>query len=240
MKQYCLLLLVAVLAGSACAQNEKVISDANASIRSVPEFHAIQIGDGIDLYLTQSNEQAVAISANKEEYRNQIVTRVDNGVLKIYYKQEGGFNLSWRDRRLRAYISVKNIDEIKASGGSDIILQGSIAATKLSLELSGGSDFVGELKTTELFITMSGGSDMHIKGETTNLKVEATGGSDFKGYNLQSEYVIIEARGGSDAQLSVSKELYAEASGGSDIYYKGNPQLKRNSSGGGSSITRRD
>ncbi len=240
MKQSCLLFIVALIGVSACAQNEKVISDANATIRSVSEFHAIQIGDGIDLYLTQGNEQAVAVSANKEEYRNQIVTRVENGVLKIYFKQEGGFNLTWRDRKLRTYISAKTIDEIKASGGSDIIVQGSLAATKLSLDLSGGSDFVGELKTTELFITMSGGSDVHVKGKTANLKVEANGGSDFKGYELQADYVIIEVRGGSDAQLSVSKELYAEASGGSDIYYKGNPQIKRNSAGGGGSITRRD
>ena len=239
MKHRVLLMLVCFIAFSACAQNEKTFNDANAQSRSVGSFHAIRIEDGIDLYLTQGNEEAVAVSASKDEYRDKITTKVENGVLFVYYGEERGFNITWRDRKLRAYISVRDIDEIKASSGSDVILKGTLTAKKLMLDLSGGSDFVGDVKSTELEIEMSGGSDVNISGSANNLKVNGSGGSDFNGYKLAAEYVIIQVSGGSDAQLNVTKELFAEASGGSDIDYRGSPEIKRKSSSGGSSVTKR-
>jgi len=238
MKLRCLTLLaVSIISISACAQNEKVINDANAQTRSVGSFHAIRIEDGVDLYLTLGNQEAVAVSASNDDYRDKIVTKVEDGVLKIYYGE--GFNISWRNRKLRAYISAKAIDEIKASGGSDVLIQGTLSATKLNLDLSGGSDFVGEVKATELEIEQSGGSDVSISGTATNLKISGSGGSDFNGYKLAADYVVIHVSGGSDAQLMVNKELYAEASGGSDIDYRGNPDIRHKSSSGGSSVTKR-
>jgi len=238
MKLRCLMLIaVSIIAFSACAQNEKVINDANAQARTVGSFHAIKVQDGVDLYLIQGNEEAVAVSASNDEYRDNIVTKVEDGVLKIYYGE--GFNISWKNRKLRAYVSAKAIDEIKAYGGSDVLIQGTLSATKLNLDLSGGSDFVGEVKSTELEIEQSGGSDVSISGTATNLKIRGSGGSDFSGYKLAADYVVIHVSGGSDAQLMVNKELYAEASGGSDIDYRGNPEIRHKSSSGGSSVTKR-
>ena len=238
MKLRCLMLIaVSIITFSACAQNEKVINDANAQARTVGSFHAIKVQDGVDLYLTQGNQEAVAVSASNDEYRDKIVTKVEDGVLKIYYGE--GFNISWRNRKLRAYVSAKTIEEIKAYGGSDVLIQGTLSATKLNLDLSGGSDFVGEVKATELEIEQSGGSDVSISGTATNLKISGSGGSDFNGYKLAADYVVIHVSGGSDAQLMVNKELYAEASGGSDIDYKGNPDIRHKSSSGGSSVTKR-
>ena len=240
MKQRFLLLLAgSILSLSACAQNEKVINDANAQKRSIGSFHAIKIEDGVDLYLTQGDQEAVAVSASNDEYRDNIITKVEDGVLKIYYGERSGFNITWKNRKLRAYISAKAIDEIKASGGSDVLIQGTLTATKLNLDLSGGSDFVGEVKATELEIEQSGGSDVSISGTATNLKVSGSGGSDFNGYKLTTDFVVIHVSGGSDAQLMVNKELYAEASGGSDIDYRGNPEIRHKSSSGGSSVTKR-
>ena len=211
----------------------------NAQARSVGSFHAIKVEDGVDLYLTQGNQEAVAVSASNEEYRDNIVTKVENGVLRIYYGERSGFSITWKNRKLKAYISAKALDEIKASGGSDVIIQGTLTATKLNFDLSGGSDFIGDVKSTELEIEQSGGSDVSISGTATNLKVSGSGGSDFNGYKLVADYVVIHVSGGSDAQLMVNKELYAEASGGSDIDYKGNPDIRHKSSSGGSSVTKR-
>lgn len=240
MKPIYLFLFTIAVFNSSIAQPGKVINDANSSIRKVDAFHAIFVEDGIDLYLTQGKEQAVAVSANKIEYRDKIVTKVINGVLRIAYGSENGFYITWRDRKLKAYISVKDIDALTASGGSDVIIEGIVSANNLKINLSGGSDFVGELNANELFISLSGGSDGRVKGTATNLKVTASGGSDFLGYDLQAEFAVVEASGGSDAHLKVSKEIFAEASGGSDIDYKGNPIIKRNSSSGGGSVTKRN
>ncbi|HYF31322.1 MAG TPA: head GIN domain-containing protein [Chitinophagaceae bacterium] len=239
MKNTFLLLLTALLAVSATAQ-DKVVNDPNAERRDVPSFHAIDVSGGIDLYLTQSGTEAVAVSASKEEYRDKIRTEVKNGVLKIYYEYNSNFNFSWNNnRKLKAYVSVKNIDGLEASGGSDIEVTGTLSAPKLVLDLSGGSDFKGNVNIGDLSVDASGGSDVHISGKATNLVLEASGGSDVDGYDLSADNCTADCSGGSDITITVNKELSADASGGSDIHYRGSGTVRKVNSGGGGSVKKR-
>ena len=220
------------------AQNGKVIEDRNAETRNVKGFHAIHVSGGIDLYLTQGNEEAVAVSASELEYRDRIKTEVEDGVLKIYFDNKG-FHLNWGNKKLKAYVSVKDIDALEASGGSDAYLQGTIKSEKLHVELSGGSDLKGKVDAHDMFINQSGGSDVDVSGTVTNLNVDASGGSDLHGYDLVTDYCKISASGGSDSHITVNKELSANASGGSDIYYKGTGTVHEVKSSGSSSITKK-
>ena len=218
MKKLLFSLLVTGMITTASAQ--KTINDANAEKRNVSGFHAIEVGGGIDLYLSQG-EEAVAVSASKNEYRARIKTEVKNGVLKIWYEWNSNLRFDWSNHKLKAYVSFKDIDRLEGSGGSDISVDGSIKVAKLAMEISGGSDFDGKVETGELNIQASGGSDVRISGKADRLTIDASGGSDFKGYDLASDICNVEASGGSDIQVTVNKELSANASGGSDVYYKG-------------------
>jgi len=66
------------------AQNTTVYDD-NAQQRNVSNFHAIEVSNGIYLYLKQGNTNAVAVSASLQELTVKIKTEVENGVLKIYF-----------------------------------------------------------------------------------------------------------------------------------------------------------
>ena len=238
MKYTCLLLLTALLTITAVGQ-DKVVNDPNAQKRTVPAFHAISVSGGVDLILTQSNEVAVAVSASKPEDRDKIRTEVKDGVLKIYYDAPMGFSFSWTGRKLRAYISIKDIDGLKGSGGSDIDINGTLSLAKLKLGLSGGSDFKGKVNITDLDVDASGGSDVNISGRATNVDIEVSGGSDFNGYDLATDTCRASGSGGSDIDITVNKELTAEASGGSDISYRGTGSVKKADSSGGGSVKKR-
>ena len=232
MKYFILLAFAAIIAGSCFAQ--KSISDPNAVTRKVTSFHAIEISDGIDLYLTQGNAEAVAVSAAKDEVRERIITEVDNGVLKIYFDQKL-FNMEWGNRKMKAYVSFKTLDKLKASGGSDINVEGSINRGKLIMNFSGGSDFHGKVSSSDLQIEASGGSDVYVSGTASTFRLHASGGSDFHGYDLVTDNCNLKASGGSDINITVNKELNVEASGGSDVHYKGNAVIK-SMSGSDSSV----
>ena len=204
---------------------QKTVNDPNAEKRNASGFHAIEVSGGIDLYLSQGNE-AVAVSASKTEYREKIMTKVENGVLKIWYDWKNGFKMDWGSRKLKAYVSFKNLDRLEASGGSDVDVDGSINVSKLDMEISGGSDFSGKVDIGELKIGASGGSDVSISGKTARLTIDASGGSDFSGYELSADVCDVEASGGSDVHITVNKELSANASGGSDVHYKGNGLIR--------------
>jgi hypothetical protein len=229
MKPYILFVLL-FIAGNSVTHAQKNIHDANALSRNVATFHGIQMSSGIDLYLSQSGTEGLAVSATSAEYRDKIVTEVVNGILKIYYEDKS----SWGNRKMKAYVSIKDIDFLAASGGSDIFIDEKLHAGKLKVQLSGGSDLMGKLAVEDLSVTASGGSDAKISGTATHLMVSISGGSDFKGDDLIADFGSISASGGSDANVHVTKELESHASGGSDIRYIGNPTTKNSSSGDGS------
>jgi hypothetical protein len=236
-KLFTLLMACSLICGQAWSQ--KTIRDANAQTRNLKNFHAIQVSHGIDLYLTQSAEEAVAVSADKEEYRNKIVTEVEDGVLKIYYEKENNgwsWGSNWGNKKLKAYVSVKTLDKLNASGGSDVFCEDVIKANDLKIHISGGSDLKGNFSCNLLSIAASGGSDADLKGKATNLKISASGGSDVDAYELSSETCQVHSSGGSDVNVNVSKSIDAHASGGSDIHYKGAPAETKTSKSGSSDI----
>jgi hypothetical protein len=240
MKRISLLLYMIVAMAAISYGQDKIIQDQNAEKRSVSGFHTIRVEDGIDLYLTQDGSEAVAVSASKPEYRDKIKTTVENGILRIYFDQENHINIMWRNRQLRAYVSVKTLKALRASGGSDVFIQSGLKAEEFSMSISGGSDFSGSITCSNLEVNASGGSDAKMSGQVVNLKISASGGSDFHGYDLVAENVYVSASGGSDAKITVTKELGVEASGGSDVDYRGNAVIKYKNSSGGSSVSKRN
>ena len=218
-------------------QAQKIINDPNAEVRTVGTFTGVSVSGGIDLYLSYGNE-AVVVSASKAEFRDHIRTEVEQGVLKIWYDSKWGINISGT-KNLKAYVSYKTLKSLEASGGSDINVDGSIAADELSLRISGGSDFRGMINVSKLNVDQSGGSNVRISGKATTVRVDASGGSDFKGYDLVSEVCNLEASGASDVEITVNREVMARASGASDIHYKGNPSVKEAKATGASSVKSR-
>jgi hypothetical protein len=240
MKNFTLITAFMLAGVAAMAQNPKVINDPNAQKRTVGDFHGIAIHSGIDLYLSQGGDEAVAVSASDPEYRDRIVTEVQDGILHIYLDDKWHWNGGWGNRKLKAYVSCKVLDQLTASGGSDVFIDETLKSQKLELHLSGGSDLHGKLEVGELTIGQSGGADVYISGSASQLFVHVSGGSDFHGYELAVDDCHAQASGGSDVYVTVNKQLDASASGGSDIHYKGTGSVHESHTSGSGSVTRKD
>ena len=216
---------------------KQVFNDANAEPRTIGSFHAIKVNNAIDLYLSQSDEEALAVSAVKPEFRDHIKTVVKDGVLTITYEDDSKW---WKgNKKLRVYISFKNIDKLTASGASDVIVEGTLKANELAISLGGASDFKGTIEANSLDVHLSGASDAVVSGKTIVLKVDANGASDFKGFDLQADSCDVEASGASDIKVTVNKELSARASGASGVHYKGDGVIRDLKTSGASNVSRK-
>ena len=116
---------------------------------------------------------------------------------------------------------------------------GTINADSLSLDMSGASDFKGDVKVGNLTLELSGASDAKISGAASTVTIQSSGASDVKGYDLVTEVCNAKASGASDINITVNKELSASASGASDISYKGNGVIKDQHTSGASSVGRK-
>jgi hypothetical protein len=214
------------------------INDPNAEVREAKNFHGISVSNAFNVYLTQSNTEAVAVSASEVKYRDEILVEVKDGILHIGLKKG-----AWRikgNKKYTAYVSFKSINRLNVSGACDVYMpEGSIKADELKIHLSGASDIRKvKLDVKKLVVDLSGASDADVSGTALQVSVEASGASAFKGIDLITETCNAHASGASDIRITVNKELSAHASGASDVRYKGDGVIRDIKTSGASNIRR--
>ena len=141
-------------------ENKSIVYDENVQQRKVPSFTAISVSSAIDLYLTQSNKNEVAVSATNDEIRDHIITEVVGGTLII--RMADNYSRWWKwgneDYRIKAYVSVKDLYSITGSGATNIRIVNGVSSEKLKVVLFGASDLKGDIKAGTLLTDLSGAS----------------------------------------------------------------------------------
>jgi hypothetical protein len=233
MKKLILAISSICMLSAAIAQN-KVVNDENAQVRSVSSFHGIRVATGIHLSLTQGNEEKVVVSAESKDSRDRIITEVVNGVLKIYFDNK---NWDWsehKNRNLRAYVSCKMLDELKASSGAHVEVDGTIQSGNLALDFSSGASFKGNVNVKGIKIEASSGAHSMISGTAEDVRASTSSGSHIDASELVTNECDADASSGGHIEVTVNKSLSATASSGGHIDYKGDASIKTiNTSSGG-------
>ncbi len=192
-------------------------------------FSTIKATEGLDVYLTQSDNESITVEAD-ENLHDLIMVEVENGVLKIHTRESIG-----RAKSKKVLVSFKDISSIISTSGSDVYSTNVITTKNLDLKSTSGSDMKLEVDTSVLNCKSTSGSDLRLSGKTVKLIVEATSGSDIKAADLIAESSHVKATSGADITVNTSKELTAKATSGGDIKYYGNPEkVDTNNSSSGS------
>lgn len=231
-----LLLIIPVSFLSALVYAQPAVSDPNVQVREVKNFHAISLSSAFDVFLTQGNEEKVAVSAGEAKDLANIIVEVKNGVLEIRWDNKGKWGRG--NKKLKAYISFKTLDKLKASGACDVSIVGTLNIDDLLVDMSGASDLKGKVDAKKITFDISGASDIKITGTAINMNIDANGASSFKGFDFSTDYCNARASGASSIRITVNKELSATASGASDIDYKGAGVIRDIKTSGASSISR--
>jgi hypothetical protein len=206
--------------------------------RQISGFHGISVSSGIDVFLTQKNVEEVFVEAKSSDL-GKIITRVEEGILKIYVKDKSWQLFNWDNESIKVYVSFKTIDKLHASGGSDVNSESVLKLDNLDLDVSSGSDVKLELDANELRVESSSGSDVSLNGKALVAEVSASSGSDITASDLEIKKCSARASSGSDIGIKVTEELTADASSGSDISYSGNPKVKNIKESSGGDVTQK-
>jgi len=228
MKYLNLLKTSAVLLLVIAVNNTNVLAQSSKNV-SVKAFNEVTVSSGLDLYLTQTTNEALTIKG-QEDLIKDVVVEQNGSSLVIKYKDGIKWGSLFKNQSIKVYLNYKNLKSLTASGGSDVYTQNNLKADVLNLRASGGADLKLTLTVKDLNLTISGGSDAELKGSGENLIATASGGSDMDAFGYVVNNARVIASGGSDANIYVNKALEAGASGGSDVNYKGSAVLKKTSS----------
>lgn len=208
--------------------------------RDVKNFKAIEVSTGIDLYITMDNKESLRIEA-PEKIINDVVSEVKNGTLHIYLKNKSGFNLfNWRTySSVKAYLTVVELNRIKASAGADVKSENTLRGTVMNLDANSGSNVDIDLVYKELTLDSSSGAQLDVTGKTKYLKGSTSSGGNIDAAGLESEYCKASASSGGNISVHAENEITARASSGGNIRYSGNPKNKDINKSSGGTISSR-
>ncbi|MEN6456208.1 MAG: head GIN domain-containing protein [Prolixibacteraceae bacterium] len=230
------LLVLLILMGatlSVHAAKEKTKSE----LRDVGAFSAIHVSSGIDLYLTQGKSQEVRVEA-ESDLVGKIITRVENGVLKICIKDKMNWDLGWNQMR-KVHVTFVELQELNASAGSDVLSQNPFRMKELKISSSSGSDVeIDDLSAEFVSVVTSSGADAKVSGKTIRMYGDASSGSDLDCSELVAKECEVNASSGSDALVHATTLIKAHASSGGDIRYAGNPAQREVNESSGGDVTR--
>lgn len=229
--------LLVILAISTFAQ--KTINDPNVEKRAVSGFHGVAIAGSIELFLTQGDE-SVAVSANDPKWRDKIVTEVKDGILHIYLDNKNKMQFDLGTKKLRAYVSVKDIDHLSSSGSGKIHLEETLKSDKLSIEISGSGNVEGPLAVKELSVGISGSANTDLTGTAEKSDFHISGSGNIRSYDFSTSYCTASISGSGNVKITVTKELSAHISGSGNILIKGNGMIKDYTASGSGKFKRVD
>ncbi len=237
MKNTVLVLLALALCTSLIAQ--KTINDPNAQVRSVTGFHGVSVSGSIELFLTQGNEESVVISADDTNIRDKVITEVDNGILRIYLERKNKIQIDWPNKnKIRAYVSVKDIDYLSSSGSGKLHMEGNIKADKLKVDISGSGNVEGTVTTKEFSLGISGSADADLSGTAEKSEFHISGSGNIKSYDFSTQYCNASISGSGNVKVTVTKELSAHISGSGSVFIKGDGLIRDYSASGSGKFKR--
>ncbi|GEN77446.1 DUF4252 domain-containing protein [Chryseobacterium hagamense] len=222
--------------------SENNSSYLNGENRNVGAFSGIQVSTGVNLVFKQEDPTSVKVIADADKLQ-YIITKVENGVLKVYVDNKGEKNLKFKN--ISVNVSSPRMNNIKASSGalftalnpvrennlsidasSGAMVKGTFeVANNARLEASSGTSIKVEVNARNMTFKGSSGSDTSIMGEAETATFDISSGALCKGENFRAGRVEAESTSGASLSVNASDTLRAKASSGGMIRYRGNPEI---------------
>lgn len=204
--------------------------------REVGVFSSVSVESGLRLHIKASQEPTLTVTAD-DNLISYIETYVSGDRLFVRVKGNVWFS---GHATLDIYAGTPSVNSASASGGAQVIVDGTLEADDFSVTLEGGSRMKGSLTVADrLTANLAGGSNMEVTGSCSVMQLNLAGGSRFTGQDFRSVNASVNAAGGSNATIYSSGSLSVNAGGGSHIVYYGNPTNTNLVSEGGSKIESR-
>ncbi len=232
-KFFITLILSTVLLSSCDHDTIRASGEVTTLEYSIPDYSEMKVSNAFNVYVTFSDtEESIRIEAN-ENLHNKIIVKKEGNALVIRLEK---FTTVKGNATLNAYISTKNISTFDLRGASRVTLENEWVHSDARVDLSGASDFTGEVAAERLYLDISGASNLDLFGNVASLNAKLSGSSDVRNYDLSVDNLKIELSGASEAFLSVEETIDIRASGASVLNYKGNASINNQKLSGSSEI----
>ncbi len=198
--------------------------------RELNSFDELHVSQGIDAYVERGSKESVRVEARGIPLED-VLTEVYGDRLKVHLSRN-----RWRDYSVTVKITYVELEKISASSAANVFVKSTLKGDRLILDVSSAADIEADVDVNELEADASSSGDIEVTGTTKYLEVDVSSAGGVDAYDLEAEYVRVDASSGSGAKVYATKEIDAEASSGASVRYRGNPPKSRTDTSSGGSV----
>ena len=231
------LIILSVLCTSCDHETIRASNSVTTNEIQLSDYSGLRLSNAFNAYITFSNtEEKIEIEANDNLHKKIIVRKEgENLIVKLQNHTTIQGNAT-----LNVYITTTKINSFDISGASSVYLENVLDAQDVAIELSGASNFTGDIFATTLDLNNSGASKATVFGAIDNLDASLSGSSTFGSYELVIKQLAVNLSGSSDASLTVNESIAIDATGASTLKYKGAAVVTHKELSGASQIIKND
>jgi len=186
--------------------------------REAGYFNVVKVSSGIDVYLTQGDEEAITVEAD-DNLHKYIKTEINGNTLKIY----SDANIR-RAKAKKVHVTLKDVEKIYVSSAGDVLGENTIKTDELYLSASSAGDIRLSVNANELTCNVGSSGDINLKGTADALNADLSSAGDLNAYDLKTRIATVSTSSAGNAKIFVTEKLKANASSAGDIYYMGDPK----------------
>ena len=195
----------------------------------ISDFSTIYLEGGYKVYLSQGDKVALTVKTTSEDMFEVLKVRNWGDELSLVMNRD---YLSYR--RIRLYITIKNLEEIKAEGGLSLDSEGYLDLKDIKIQVQGGANVDLKMKAREVNVIGEGGVLVSLNGIAEKLIVKLSGAGHVDADELKTKDVHFEIEGVGTGSVYATDNLYTKIEGVGKVWYKGNPNVTKDIDGLGS------
>ena len=218
-----LLILLSLLCTFTLSAQDKIID--------LSSYNTVHVSEGIAVTMIKGDPKA-EITMYKGKLEDVVVSQ-DGESIRIKFKKKKG--ISWNNSNNRK-VSIElyfegDISEVAVSSGASLHSDDTFYSSNFECDASSGGTIDVRIESNDADISVSSGASIKISGEVKNLDISVSSGAIFKGKNLKSKSVDVDASSGASAIVWATDIIEADTSSGASIKYKGDPKSENLDSG---------
>lgn len=219
-----LILLVLVLSSWNWKKDLKGSGKSLREQRETASFEGIDVSNAIRVFLTQGDKESVEVESD-DNIVPYIQTEVRDRILYITLKGDGQIRNFSTKLPMNVYVTVKNLQEIKAGAASAVKGKSVFQTESMELDVSSAATIELQIQAEVVDMQISSAANVTLTGNANRMKADLSGASHLDASDLETLKADIDMSGASFARIKVKDELQYDVSGASKLTYDGNPRI---------------
>lgn len=198
--------------------------------RSINHFTSLQVEGPFEVTMRQGAADSVSYTV-PAVVADRLLVEVDGNTLHIRNKHDNwsaGEKSWWSNKswwhthpKLKLYVTVRNLEAVKASGSCNLSFDGSLTATSLKLVTRGSASISGDIQVQTLYASIAGSGLIKLSGGCEIVETHISGSGIFSAKKLITAKTGVHISGSGHADINANTQVDVRLHGSASVAYTG-------------------